>query len=102
MGRAGRKQWKIRRANGGKKHKSEPKWLRFVRETYVRNTPLQNVLDYQSFMWYTKFIGHAHIANCYILQSYEDESMRFDWERSDRVGTPKDSSRNYRKILSAE
>ena len=28
-GRAGRKQWKIRRANGGKKHKSEPKWLRF-------------------------------------------------------------------------
>ena len=24
-GRAGRKQWKIRRANGGKKHKSEPK-----------------------------------------------------------------------------
>ena len=32
-GRAGRKQWKIRRANGGKKHKSEPKRLRFVRET---------------------------------------------------------------------
>ena len=32
-GRAGRKQWKIRRANGGKKHKSEPKWLRFVLET---------------------------------------------------------------------
>ena len=29
----GRKQWKIRRANGGKKHKSEPKWLRFVLET---------------------------------------------------------------------
>ena len=28
-GRAGRKQWKIRRSNGGKKHKSEPKWLRF-------------------------------------------------------------------------
>ena len=24
-GRAGRKQWKIRRVNGGKKHKSEPK-----------------------------------------------------------------------------
>lgn len=24
-GRSGRKQWKIRRANGGKKHKSEPK-----------------------------------------------------------------------------
>ena len=24
-GRTGRKQWKIRRANGGKKHKSEPK-----------------------------------------------------------------------------
>ena len=32
-GRAGRKQRKIRRANGGKKHKSEPKRLRFVRET---------------------------------------------------------------------
>ena len=32
-GRAGRKQWKTRRANGGKKHKSEPKQLRFVRET---------------------------------------------------------------------
>ena len=32
-GRAGRKQWKIRRANGGKKHKSEPKRLRFVLET---------------------------------------------------------------------
>ena len=32
-GRAGRKQRKIRRANGGKKHKSEPKWLRFVLET---------------------------------------------------------------------
>ena len=32
-GRAGRKQWKIRRANGGKKHKSEPEQLRFVRET---------------------------------------------------------------------
>ena len=32
-GRAGRKQWKIRRANGGKKHKSEPKQLRFARET---------------------------------------------------------------------
>jgi len=32
-GRAGRKQWKIRRANGGKKHKSEPKRLRFALET---------------------------------------------------------------------
>ena len=32
-GRAGRKQWKIRRANGGKKHKSEPKQLRFAFET---------------------------------------------------------------------
>ena len=32
-GRAGRKQRKIRRANGGKTHKSEPKRLRFVRET---------------------------------------------------------------------
>ena len=32
-GRAGRKQRKIRRVNGGKKHKSEPKRLRFVRET---------------------------------------------------------------------
>ena len=32
-GRAGWKQWKIRRANGGKKHKSEPKWLRFCFET---------------------------------------------------------------------
>ena len=32
-GRAGRKQRKIRRANGGKKHKSEPKRLRFVLET---------------------------------------------------------------------
>ena len=32
-GRAGREQWKIRRANGGKKHKFEPKWLRFVLET---------------------------------------------------------------------
>ena len=28
-GRAGRKQWKTRRADGGKKHTSEPKWLRF-------------------------------------------------------------------------
>ena len=32
-GRTGWKQWKIRRANGGKKHKSEPKQLRFARET---------------------------------------------------------------------
>ena len=32
-GRAGRKQWKIRRVNGGKKHKSEPKRLRFTLET---------------------------------------------------------------------
>ena len=32
-GRAGRKQRKIRRADGGKQHKSEPKRLRFVRET---------------------------------------------------------------------
>ena len=32
-GRAGRKQRKIRRASGGKKHKSEPKRLRFARET---------------------------------------------------------------------
>ena len=32
-GRAGRKQWKIRRTNGGKKHKSEPKRLRFALET---------------------------------------------------------------------
>jgi len=32
-GGTGRKQWKIRRVNGGKKHKSEPKWLRFVLET---------------------------------------------------------------------
>ena len=32
-GRAGRKQRKIRRASGGKKHKSEPKWLRFALET---------------------------------------------------------------------
>ena len=32
-GRTGRKQRKIRRANGGKKHKSEPKRLRFVLET---------------------------------------------------------------------
>ena len=32
-GSSGRKQWKIRRANGGKKHKSEPKRLRFALET---------------------------------------------------------------------
>ena len=32
-GRSGRKQWKTRRANGGKKHKSEPKQLRFSLET---------------------------------------------------------------------
>ena len=32
-GRSGRKQWKIRRTNSGKKHKSEPKRPRFVRET---------------------------------------------------------------------
>ena len=32
-GRAGRKQRKIRRVNGGKKHKSEPKQLRFALET---------------------------------------------------------------------
>lgn len=32
-GRAGRKQRKIRRVNGCKKHKSERKWLRFVLET---------------------------------------------------------------------
>ena len=32
-GRAGRKQWKTRRADGGKKHKSEPKQLRFALET---------------------------------------------------------------------
>ena len=32
-GRAGWKQWKIRRVNGGKKHKSEPKWLYFFAET---------------------------------------------------------------------
>ena len=32
-GKAGRKQWKIRRANGGKKHKSEPKRLQFTLET---------------------------------------------------------------------
>ena len=32
-GRSGRKQWKTRRANGGKKHKSEPKRLRFALET---------------------------------------------------------------------
>ena len=32
-GKAGRKQWKIRRANGGKKHKAEPKWLCFFAET---------------------------------------------------------------------
>ena len=32
-GRAGRKQRNIRRANGGKKHKSEPKRLRFALET---------------------------------------------------------------------
>ena len=32
-GRAGRKQRKIRRANGGKKHKTEPFRLRFVLET---------------------------------------------------------------------
>ena len=31
--KSGRKQWKIRRANGGKKHKSEPKRLRFALET---------------------------------------------------------------------
>ena len=31
--RHGRIQRKTRRANGGKKHKSEPKQLRFVRET---------------------------------------------------------------------
>ena len=32
-GRSGRKQWKTRRANGGKKHTSEPKRFRFARET---------------------------------------------------------------------
>ena len=32
-GRAGRKQWKTHRTNGGKKHKSEPKRLRFALET---------------------------------------------------------------------
>ena len=33
VGRAGRKQRKIRRADGGKQHKSEPKRLRFCFET---------------------------------------------------------------------
>ena len=32
-GRSGRKQRKIRRVNGGKKHKAEPKRLRFALET---------------------------------------------------------------------
>ena len=32
-GKSGWKQWKIRRADGGKKHKSEPKQLRFALET---------------------------------------------------------------------
>ena len=32
--RAGRKQWKTRRANGGKKGKSEPKRLDFLETTY--------------------------------------------------------------------
>ena len=32
-GRSGRKQWKTYRTNGGKKHKSEPKRLRFSLET---------------------------------------------------------------------
>ena len=32
-GSSGRKQRKIRRVNGGKKHKSEPKRLRFALET---------------------------------------------------------------------
>ena len=32
-GRAEWKQRKIRRVNGGKKHKSEPKWLCFFAET---------------------------------------------------------------------
>ena len=32
-GRAGRKQREIRRADGGKKHNSEQKWLRFTLET---------------------------------------------------------------------
>ena len=41
-GRSGRKQRKIRRANGGKKHKSEPKQLRFVRET-TYNTSTKTV-----------------------------------------------------------
>ena len=42
-GRAGRKHWKIRQANGGKKHKSEPKWLRFVLETAYYLVPPDQV-----------------------------------------------------------
>ena len=38
--RHGRKQRKIRRANGGKKHKSEPKQLRFALETTSFQMPM--------------------------------------------------------------
>ena len=61
-GRAGRKQRKIRRANGGKKHKSEPKRLRFVRETTYgpEGRGFESLTAYQSkvleLQWFQGFL----------------------------------------------
>ena len=60
-GGAGWKQRKIRRANGGKKHKSEPKRLRFTRETYVRNAETKYL---RSALFCFRQIGSVHAVDC--------------------------------------
>ena len=57
-GRAGRKQWKIRRTNGGKKHKAEPKQLRFAFETTYgpEGRGFESLTAYQKFhFWCAAF-----------------------------------------------
>ncbi len=65
-GKSGRKQWKTRRANGGKKHKSEPKRLRFVRETTYgpEGRGFESLTAYQSTQIRTLYI----VRNVFALE----------------------------------
>ena len=81
-GSVGRKQWKIHRANGSKKHKSEPKQLRFSFETTYgpEGRGVESLTAYQSKVleaqWFM-FIG----TQCDL------------WGRPDGTGHEKNKSR---------
>ena len=74
VGKAGRKQRKIRRADGGKKHKSEPKRLRFVLFATVRSAdfPLFPPSPARS----NPTLGQKWVRGCNIRRDWRTATLR--------------------------